>query len=96
MNDEFQSKLAKKEREVEVRTQEKEELLETVNKMKTKLEKEAASHYDAKQHIAELNRHIEELKVQVGRSKEKLQCVSNYFEHACEDTVRLIFCKKNY
>ena len=70
-SDEFQSKLAKKEREAEARTQEKEELLDTVNKMKTKLEREAASHYDAKQHITDLNRHIEELKAQV-KYKENL------------------------
>ena len=70
-SDEFQSKLAKKEREAEARTQEKEELLDTVNKMKTKLEREAASHYDAKQHITDLNRHIEELKAQV-KNKENL------------------------
>jgi dishevelled associated activator of morphogenesis len=64
-NDEIQSKLTKKEREAEIRTQEKEELLDTVNKMKTKLEKEAAGHQETKQHINDLNRHIEELKAQV-------------------------------
>ncbi|XP_060571050.1 disheveled-associated activator of morphogenesis 1-like [Ruditapes philippinarum] len=64
-NDEIQSKLTKKEREAEIRTQEKEELLDTVNKMKTKLEKETAGHQETKQHINDLNRHIEELKAQL-------------------------------
>ncbi|XP_053375158.1 disheveled-associated activator of morphogenesis 1-like [Mercenaria mercenaria] len=64
-NDEIQSKLTKKEREAEIRTQEKEELLDTVNKMKTKLEKETSGHQDTKQHINDLNKHIEELKAQL-------------------------------
>ncbi|KAL4238139.1 Dishevelled associated activator of morphogenesis 2 [Mactra antiquata] len=64
-NDELQAKLTKKERETEVRTQEKEELLDTVNKMKAKLEKESTVVYETKQQMNDLNRHIEELKAQL-------------------------------
>lgn len=64
-SDEIQAKLTKKEREAEIRGQEKEELLDTVNKMKTKLEKETTGHLETKQHIQDLNRHVEELKAQL-------------------------------
>lgn len=73
-NDEIQAKLTKKEREAEIRGQEKEELLETVNKMKTKLEKETAGHLETKQHIQQLNRHIEEIKAQVRRGLLRSKC----------------------
>lgn len=95
-NDDFQAKLAKKEREVEVRTQEKEELLDTVNKMKNKLEKEAASHYDAKQHIAELNRHIEELKAQVRGRGQTSWSDTHIFELAFMVLNLSAHCSKNY
>lgn len=52
-----------------MRTQEKEELLDTVNKMKAKLEKESAALYETKQQMNEMNRHIEELKAQVSEPK---------------------------
>ena len=38
-----------------------EELLETLNKIKTKLEKETANHTEAKQHVAELTAKFNEL-----------------------------------
>ena len=58
-NEDLQSKLTKKEREAEARNQEKEELLDTVNKMKSQLE-------ESKQQIAELGKCVEDLKLQVG------------------------------
>ncbi|XP_052768574.1 disheveled-associated activator of morphogenesis 1-like isoform X2 [Mya arenaria] len=64
-HDDLQSKLTKKEREAEVRHQEKEELLDTVNKMKTKLEKETAALSETRQQINDLGRYVEELKAQL-------------------------------
>lgn len=45
---ELQQKLEKKERECDAKAQEKEEMMQTLNKMKEKLEKESSEHKDRK------------------------------------------------
>ncbi|XP_023932602.1 disheveled-associated activator of morphogenesis 2-like [Lingula anatina] len=75
-NDELASKLQKKERECDIKTQEKEDVITTLNKMKNRLEREASAHGDAKQQIAELTSTYEELKgllEQERQEREKLQ-----------------------
>ena len=60
-NDEVVSKLAKKEHECEVKIEEKEELMQTLNKIKSKLDKEAESHAEAKNRLAEMRQQVEDL-----------------------------------
>ncbi|XP_064600215.1 disheveled-associated activator of morphogenesis 1-like [Liolophura sinensis] len=60
--DDLKSKLTKKERECEIRTQEKEELFSTVNKMKTKLDKEVSLHQETKSQVTGLTSEIAELR----------------------------------
>ena len=60
-NDELTSKLAKKEREIEVKAEEKEELMVTLNKIKSKLEKETAAHLETKAQLADLSGRLGEL-----------------------------------
>ena len=52
-HNELQQKLEKKERECDAKTQEKEEMMQTLNKMKEKLEKETTEHKQVKQQVAE-------------------------------------------
>ena len=65
-HEEVTARLTKREREMEVRAAERDELLDTVNKMKSKLEKEAGAVNESRQQVADLGRYIEELKGQVG------------------------------
>lgn len=58
---ELQQKLEKKERECDAKTQEKEEMMETLNKMKEKLEKESSECKQVKQQVVELTAQIQEL-----------------------------------
>lgn len=58
---ELQQKLEKKERECDAKTQEKEEMMQTLNKMKEKLEKEFSEHKQVKQQVADLTAQIHEL-----------------------------------
>lgn len=60
-HNELQQKLEKKERECDAKTQEKEEMMQTLNKMKEKLEKEATEHKQVKQQVADLTAQLQEL-----------------------------------
>ncbi|XP_074640649.1 disheveled-associated activator of morphogenesis 1-like [Tubulanus polymorphus] len=60
-NDELTSKLSKKEHECEVKTQEMDELMEMVNRLKTKYEQEACNHGDTKAKLEQTMRQLEEL-----------------------------------
>uniref|UniRef100_A0A3Q3MVF2 Disheveled-associated activator of morphogenesis 1-like n=1 Tax=Mastacembelus armatus TaxID=205130 RepID=A0A3Q3MVF2_9TELE len=51
----------KKERECDAKTQEKEDMMQTLNKMKEKLEKESTEHRNVKQQVAELTAQLHEL-----------------------------------
>jgi dishevelled associated activator of morphogenesis len=56
--EEVTAKLAKKERECEARQEEKEEITNTMNMMKAKLDKEIASHADTRRLLEELQRQV--------------------------------------
>ncbi|KAH9489529.1 Dishevelled associated activator of morphogenesis 2 [Bulinus truncatus] len=74
--DELQAKLAKKERECEVRLEEKEELMATMNMMKSKLEKEVAAHAETRNQLQDLLSRVEEIRSQLDTErgeKQKLQ-----------------------
>lgn len=58
---ELQQKFDKKERECDAKTQEKDEMMQTLNKMKEKLEKETFEHKNVKQQVAELSVRLHEL-----------------------------------
>lgn len=58
---ELQQKFDKKERECDAKTQEKDEMMQTLNKMKEKLEKESFEHKNVKQQVAELSARLHEL-----------------------------------
>lgn len=64
-NDELVAKLAKRDRECEVKSEEKEELMQTLNKIKAKLEKETLAALDAKAQLAEMTARINELQQMV-------------------------------
>lgn len=53
--------MEKKERECDAKTQEKEEMMQTLNKMKEKLEKETSEHKQVKQQVADLTAQLHEL-----------------------------------
>ena len=53
--------MEKKERECDAKTQEKEEMMQTLNKMKEKLEKETIEHKQVKQQVADLTVQLHEL-----------------------------------
>lgn len=53
--------MEKKERECDAKTQEKEEMMQTLNKMKEKLEKETTEHKQVKQQVADLTAQLHEL-----------------------------------
>lgn len=57
----LQQKFDKKERECDAKTQEKDEMMQTLNKMKEKLEKETFEHRNVKQQVAELSARLHEL-----------------------------------
>ncbi|XP_035825837.1 disheveled-associated activator of morphogenesis 1 [Aplysia californica] len=74
--DELNAKLAKKERECEVRLEEKEDLMSTMNMMKTKLEKEVSAHAETRQQLQDLLSRVEEIRSQLDTErgeKQKLQ-----------------------
>uniref|UniRef100_A0A8C2FK40 Dishevelled associated activator of morphogenesis 1a n=1 Tax=Cyprinus carpio TaxID=7962 RepID=A0A8C2FK40_CYPCA len=54
-HNELQQKLEKKERECDAKAQEKEEMMQTLNKMKEKLEKESSEHKLVKQQVSDLS-----------------------------------------
>lgn len=58
---ELQQKMEKKERECDAKTQEKEEMMQTLNKMKEKLEREMGEHKLVKQQVAELTARLHDL-----------------------------------
>uniref|UniRef100_A0A3P8XJI4 Dishevelled associated activator of morphogenesis 1b n=1 Tax=Esox lucius TaxID=8010 RepID=A0A3P8XJI4_ESOLU len=58
---ELQQKFDKKERECDAKTQEKEDMMQTLNKMKEKLEKESSEHKQAKQQVTDLSARLHEL-----------------------------------
>ena len=58
---ELQQKFDKKERECDAKTQEKEDMMQTLNKMKEKLEKESSEHKNVKQQVAELTNRLHQL-----------------------------------
>lgn len=60
---ELQQKFEKKERECDAKTQEKEDMMQTLNKMKEKLEKESNEHKNVKQQVAELTARLHELSI---------------------------------
>lgn len=53
--------MEKKERECDAKTQEKEDMMQTLNKMKEKLEKESSEHKHVKQQVTELSQRLHEL-----------------------------------
>ncbi|KAL3874321.1 hypothetical protein ACJMK2_037352 [Sinanodonta woodiana] len=63
--EELNLKLAKKERECEAKSQEKDELVTTVSRMKAKLEKELAGYAETKQQLADTNTRLEEIQIQL-------------------------------
>lgn len=58
---ELQQKFDKKERECDAKTQEKDEMMQTLNKMKEKLEKETFEHRNVKQQVADLSARLHDL-----------------------------------
>lgn len=58
---ELQQKFDKKERECDAKTQEKEDMMQTLNKMKEKLEKESSEHKQVKQQVADLSAQLHDL-----------------------------------
>ncbi|KAK2146064.1 hypothetical protein LSH36_635g01003 [Paralvinella palmiformis] len=63
--DELASKLSKKEHECAVKIEEQEELMQTLQKIKAKLEKETLAHNETKIHLAELQTRLAELQQMV-------------------------------
>uniref|UniRef100_A0A3P8XG39 Dishevelled associated activator of morphogenesis 1b n=1 Tax=Esox lucius TaxID=8010 RepID=A0A3P8XG39_ESOLU len=58
---ELQQKFDKKERECDAKTQEKEDMMQTLNKMKEKLEKESSEHKQAKQQVTDLSARLHDV-----------------------------------
>ncbi|OCT77490.1 disheveled-associated activator of morphogenesis 2 [Xenopus laevis] len=58
---ELNGRLEKKERECEIKTQEKEEMMKTLNKMKDKLQKESSELRQARDHMTDLMSQLNEL-----------------------------------
>lgn len=71
--DELQNKVAKKERECEIKAEEKDELLSTVTRMKNKLEKEMQAQQEMKQTISEYSAQIEALRNQLSAERGERQ-----------------------
>lgn len=57
----LQQRLEKKERECEAKNKEKDDMLEMLNKMKDKLERESRDHKEAKTRVAELSARLQQL-----------------------------------
>ncbi|XP_068085675.1 disheveled-associated activator of morphogenesis 1 isoform X2 [Anabrus simplex] len=64
-NTDMASRLAKKEQELDLRTQEKEDMETNLSRVKERLEKETASHLETKQRLSELEYRAQELDRQV-------------------------------
>ncbi|KAJ8290311.1 hypothetical protein GJAV_G00011290 [Gymnothorax javanicus] len=60
-HNDLQQKLEKKERECDAKTQEKDDMMQTLNKMKEKLEKEISEHKLVKQQVADLSVQLHDL-----------------------------------
>nr|XP_011446761.2 disheveled-associated activator of morphogenesis 1-A isoform X1 [Crassostrea gigas]XP_011446762.2 disheveled-associated activator of morphogenesis 1-A isoform X1 [Crassostrea gigas]XP_011446763.2 disheveled-associated activator of morphogenesis 1-A isoform X1 [Crassostrea gigas]XP_011446764.2 disheveled-associated activator of morphogenesis 1-A isoform X1 [Crassostrea gigas]XP_011446765.2 disheveled-associated activator of morphogenesis 1-A isoform X1 [Crassostrea gigas]XP_011446766.2 dishe len=75
--EDLQSKVAKKERDCEMKEQEKDELAETVTRMKAKLDQEMAAQNELKQKINELSVHIENLSSQLSSERGERQKLSH-------------------
>ncbi|XP_078314875.1 disheveled-associated activator of morphogenesis 1-like isoform X2 [Crassostrea virginica] len=71
--EELQSKVAKKERDCETKEQEKDELAETVTRMKAKLDQETAAQTELKMKINELNLQIQNLSSQLSSERGERQ-----------------------
>lgn len=56
---ELQQRLEKKERECDAKTQEKDDMMQTLNKMKEKLERESGEHRLVKQQAADLSAQLQ-------------------------------------
>ncbi|KAK3092739.1 hypothetical protein FSP39_006760 [Pinctada imbricata] len=72
-NEELQAKLAKRERECEIRVEEKDELSATVARMKAKLEKESSSQAELRQTIDQLNQQLIALNNQLSTERGERQ-----------------------
>ncbi|XP_076441930.1 disheveled-associated activator of morphogenesis 1-like isoform X2 [Babylonia areolata] len=74
--DELNAKLAKRERECEARLAEKEEITNTMNMMKARLDKEMASHAETRKQLEDLLTRVEDIRSQLDTErgeKQKLQ-----------------------
>lgn len=81
---ELQQKLEKKERECEVKSQEKEDMMQTLNKMKEKLEKESGEHRLVKQQVVELNARLHDLSTVYIFSVQSflfIACINNLYKN---------------
>jgi dishevelled associated activator of morphogenesis len=81
--EETQTKLAKKERECEVRTQEKEDVKKALNKIMTKLEKEQKELREYKIREKELNASVTELRAKLEREIQDRARLESLLEKAC-------------
>ena len=79
-NDDVSHQLGKKEKECELRTQEKEEMVDTVSKMKLKLERETNSHTETQQNLSDLSAHFHHLKGQLETEKNERQRLEVLFK----------------
>lgn len=68
-NSDMSSRLAKKEQELDLRTQEKEDIEASLARIKERLEKETSMHIETKQRISELQDNMETLSRQVNNEK---------------------------
>lgn len=57
----LQQRLEKKERECEAKSKEKEDMMEMLNKMKDKLQREVNEHKHAKQRVSDLSAQLQQL-----------------------------------
>ena len=68
-NSDMSSRLAKKEQELDLRTQEKEDIEASLSRIKERLEKETSMHIETKQKISELRDKMETLSLQINNEK---------------------------
>lgn len=80
-NDELAAKLAKKERECEIRVEEKEELVSTMNMMKSKLDKEVAAHVETRQQLQDLLSRVEDIRSQLDTERGEKQKLQQLFHN---------------
>ncbi len=57
------ARLERKERECETKTQEKDDMMKTLNKMKDKLQKEGVELRSAREQVSDLSSHIRDISV---------------------------------